>query len=73
MLQEKITKAWTMSTYGDESYKELHDYFIENAYSYAMFNYNLSMVCPKYMTSVDLSFKKSAVFAGSTYDLSLKD
>lgn len=72
-LQDLITKAWTMSTYGDASYQALHDYFVENAYSYAMFNYNLNMVCPKYLTNVDLSFKKSVVFAGCTYDLSLKD
>lgn len=66
-LQELINEAYALSTAGDESFKALHDYVIENAYGMNLVNYTTSYVAPKCMDSICLSYKKSFIPGGCTY------
>lgn len=66
-LQELLATAYDLKTAGDDSYKALHDYVIENAYGMNLVNYITSYVAPKCMDSICLSYKKSFIPGGCTY------
>ena len=66
-LQELLATAYAMSTAGEESFKALHDYVIENAYGMNLVNYTTTYVVPSFMDSVCLSYKKSFIPGGCTY------
>lgn len=66
-LQELLNTAYALSTSGDESFKALHDYVIENAYGMNLVNYITSYVVPDAMDSICLSYKKSFIPGGCTY------
>lgn len=66
-LQELLNTAYALSTSGDESFKALHDYVIENAYGMNLVNYTTTYVVPSCMDSVCLSYKKSLIPGGCTY------
>lgn len=66
-LQELLATAYAMSTAGEESFKALHDYVVENAYGMNLVNYTTTYVVPTFMDSVCLSYKKSFIPGGCTY------
>ena len=66
-LQELLATAYAMSTAGEESFKALHDYVVENAYGMNLVNYTTTYVVPSFMDSVCLSYKKSFIPGGCTY------
>lgn len=66
-LQELLATAYAMSTSGEESFKALHDYVVENAYGMNLVNYTTTYVVPSFMDSVCLSYKKSFIPGGCTY------
>ena len=66
-LQELLGTAYAMSTAGEESFKALHDYVVENAYGMNLVNYTTTYVVPSCMDSVCLSYKKSFIPGGCTY------
>lgn len=66
-LQELLATAYAMSTAGEESFKALHDYVVENAYGMSLVNYTTTYVVPSFMDSVCLSYKKSFIPGGCTY------
>ena len=66
-LQELLATAYAMSTAGEESFKALHDYVVENAYGMNLVNYITTYVVPSFMDSVCLSYKKSFIPGGCTY------
>ena len=66
-LQELLATAYAMSTAGEESFKALHDYVVENAYGMNLVNYTTTYVVPSFMDSVCLYYKKSFIPGGCTY------
>lgn len=66
-LQELLATAYAMSTAGEEPFKALHDYVVENAYGMNLVNYTTTYVVPSFMDSVCLSYKKSFIPGGCTY------
>ena len=66
-LQELLATAYAMSTAGEESFKALHDYVVENAYGMNLVNYTTTYVVPSFMDRVCLSYKKSFIPGGCTY------
>ena len=66
-LQELLATAYAMSTAGEESFKALHDYVVENAYGMNLVNYTTTYVVPSFMDSVCLSYQKSFIPGGCTY------
>ena len=66
-LQELLATAYAMSTAGEESFKALHDYVVENAYGMNLVNYTTTYVVPSFMDSVCLSYKKSFIPGGCMY------
>ena len=66
-LQELLGTAYAMSTAGEESFKALHDYVVENAYGMNLVNYTTTYVVSSCMDSVCLSYKKSFIPGGCTY------
>lgn len=66
-LQKLLATAYAMSTAGEESFKALHDYVVENAYGMNLVNYTTTYVVPSFMDSVCLSYKKSFIPGGCTY------
>ena len=66
-LQELLATAYAMSTAGEESFRALHDYVVENAYGMNLVNYTTTYVVPSFMDSVCLSYKKSFIPGGCTY------
>lgn len=66
-LQELLATAYAMSSAGEESFKALHDYVVENAYGMNLVNYTTTYVVPSFMDSVCLSYKKSFIPGGCTY------
>ena len=67
-LQELIATAYAVSTAGDESFMALHDYVIENAYGMNLVNYTTSYVAPRFMDNICLSYKKTFIPGGCTYN-----
>ena len=68
VLQEKIATAYALSTASDETFTDLHNYVIENAYGMNLCNYITSYVVPRFADSVCLSYKKSFIPGGFVYN-----
>lgn len=66
-LTELLNACFDLSTTGDESLTALHNYVIENAYGMNLVNYTTTMVLPRFMNTVCISYKKTVEPGGCTY------
>lgn len=67
-LQDLVAAALDMTTYGDDSLKEIHQYVLDNAYGMNIVNYITTYVVPKFMDTITLNYKKTFYPGGCTYN-----